>query len=178
MASARQRNVFGRGYEDRYSASVARAETLLDSTASYGRFLNDDANSEGGAGGSRNFSDMTSPAPSEGTMSRLEDASPVPGDNAGEERARKPAVLAPPPRRVKTSEDARSSLARSCGCSTPFRGYSSVVSYVVGFGWLFDALGSISGPAPDNLRIRRSMSSRIAVEALQDNDDDDDDDER
>ena len=173
MASRRNVNVFGnKGYEDRYSASVARAEALLDATASYGRFVNDEAFSEGG---SRDFSDMTSPAPSEGTMSRAEDASPLPGGDAGEERARKPATLVPPPRRVKTSEDARagSSLARTCGCSTPFRGYSSLLSYVVGFGWLFDAIGSTPENAA-NMRIRRSMSSRIAVEALQDNDDDDD----
>ena len=166
------RNVFAKGYEDRYSASVARAEALLDTTASYGRFVNDEALSEGG-GGSRDFSDMTSPAPSEGTMSRAEDASPLPGGEAGEERARKPATLVPPPRRVKTSEDARlgSSLARSCGCSTPFKGYSSVLSYVLGLGWL---LGGAPEPASQT-RFRRSMSSRIAVEALEDNEEDDDD---
>ena len=177
MAARRNVNLFGKGYEDRYSASVARAEALLDSTASYGRFVNDDAYSEGGAGGSRDFSDMTSPAPSEGIMSRAEDASLLPGGDAAEERARKPATLVPPPRRVKTSEDARmgSSLARTCGCSTPFRGYSSVLSYVVGFGWLFEAIGSTPETSAANMRIRRSMSSRIAVEALQDNDDDDDD---
>jgi hypothetical protein len=84
--------------------------------------------------------------------------------------------LAPPPRRVKTSEDARlgATLARNCGCGTPFRGYSSVFSYVLGAGWLWDALGSSATTGAANTRIRRSMSSRIAVEALQDDNDDDD----
>ena len=109
-------------------------------------------------------------------MSRAEDASPLPG-GASEERPRKPATLVPPPRRVKTSEDARlgSTLARTCGCSTPFRGYTSVLSYVLGLGWLLEAIGSGATETASNTRIRRSMSSRIAVEALQDNDDDDED---
>ena len=53
---------------------------------------------------------------------------------------------------------------RNCGCGAPFRNYSSVFTYVVGFGWLLDVLGANQAP-PENFRIRRSMSSRIAVNA-------------
>jgi hypothetical protein len=70
---------------------------------------------------------------------------------------------------VHTSEDAsRRRLAdtvRSCGCGAPFRGYSSVFTYMVGFGWLLDAVGANTPAAGVERRIRRSMSSRIAVDA-------------
>ena len=171
----------------RYSASVARAENLLDESPSYGRFVND-TYSDGHR--TADFSDsLASPVPSEGTMSRgvpEEDDEAQPGPNApgGQAAGGSPngrAPLAPPPRRVKTSEDARlgATLARSCGCGTAgFRGYSSIFTYIVGGGWVWEALGSGSdnnaGTAKTNVRIRRSMSSRIAVEALQDNEDEED----
>ena len=78
---------------------------------------------------------------------------------------------------MKTSEDAAKlaagGAARSCGgCAAPFRNYSSVLSYLLGFGWLLDAVGANApaGEAPQ-LRIRRSMSSRIAVDAGNDDQD-------
>ena len=118
---------------------------------------------------------------SEGTMSRAdvteEAHAYAPGGRQGDGAAptARPA-LAPPPRRVKTSEDARlgQSLARSCGCAAPFRGYSSVFTYVISGGWVWEALGSSGNEGAANTRIRRSMSSRIAVEALQDNEEDED----
>lgn len=158
----------------RYSASIARAENLLDSSPSYGRFVNDTDTVDGRT--DDDFSDsMASPVPSERAMSRAAEPSPQSaGGNAAEGAPRNAskAPLVPPPRRVKTSEDARlgALVARSCGCGAPFRGYSSVFTYVIGGGWLLEAVGA-NEPAPAQ-RIRRSMSSRIAVDALQDNDDD------
>jgi hypothetical protein len=85
------------------------------------------------------------------------------------------AAAQPPPRRVHTSEDAGrlraggAQASRGCGgCGVPFRGYHSLFAYVVGFGWIRDALAGPPGAnATANLRMRRSMSSRIAIEAQQ-----------
>lgn len=119
---------------------------------------------------------------SRGAPEEDDEAQPGPNAPGGQAAGGSPngrAPLAPPPRRVKTSEDARlgATLARSCGCAagTGFRGYSSIFTYIVGGGWVWEALGSGSdSTAAANVRIRRSMSSRIAVEALQDNEDEED----
>jgi hypothetical protein len=136
---------------------VAGAQAVLDGSPSFGAAsgFDDVSFNEGASEGA------LSPSTSVGNMSRAAER------------------LQPPPRRVHTSDDAarqqlRAAAPRACGgCGgAPFRGYRSVFTYLVGFGWLLDAVGA-NGPPVDSVRIRRSMSSRIAVDSANPTPDDD-----